>query len=545
MSSVKNWYLGVFGSLAAVTILVVLIISQDHPAVSQAQEPLISQDALLSAPVSFRSAEIQRFLEQQKSPLAGYREPVGDTSLPAADLVWFASQGENYGLNPKALLTTLYLEQDSLDWPQYGGLLAHLQEIGGQLAALEAEGTVQGNVPPGQAPTAQPKSLPAGSSAVYALERYYASGAKAANPQRATVQGWATAYQKLFGESAQAKAVEPPATTVPFLRLPFDQPAGNFYRIESFFDHEAPGYFQKGNIYRFDGKYLSNAQFKTCWDGLTCYAGHNGLDYAVPTGTPLYAAAAGKVILRYDYEGGLILDHGNGYRTVYWHMDRIIVNLNQQVADGQLLGWSDNRGQSTGPHLHFVLRLSALSRDVDPYGWWAPQKDPWPFTSRFMFRGGLLVDNRDAACQLFYFNYWTRDPRGYGGESWYSRSNVSYGISTNWGIWGTYIPRAGAYTVYAFWPKTPENTTSAGYQVWHAKGLSTITVSQRDDGDRWVLLGTFSFNQGQAAVILTDLTHDNPTRQRVYFDAIKWEPVDKIRYYFPQILANGGPIVQP
>ena len=91
--------------------------------------------------------------------------------------------------------------------------------------------------------------------------------------------------------------------------------------------------------------------------------------------------------------------------------------------------------------------------------------------------------------------------------------------------------------MYAYWPKSPENTTGATYQVWHAGGQSNITVSQRDDGSRWVLLGTFDFKQGQAAVILTDLTMDNPPKQRVYFDAIRWEPVEK-SYYLPGIIKN-------
>jgi len=537
MALLNNWNFRLFAPLGVLAVMAGLIVG-NNANLRPAQPKTVSQDVLLSAPLTFRSPEIQRFFEQKSSPLAAYTETVGGQDLSASDLFWIASQGENFGLSPRALLTTFYLDQGGLVWPHTGGLLDYLQAMAGKLAALEAEGSsLLVHDLPGQPPADRAKDLAETNTAQYALDHFYSAGAKSLSDGQGSVSAWVAAYQDLFAESASAKAVEPPPSTAPFLRLPFDQPKDSFVRVESFFDHYTPGNFTEPTIYRFDGKYLPSAQFKTCWGGMTCYSGHNGIDYPMPIGTPLVAAASGKVILRYDYEGGLIIDHGNGYRTVYWHMDKIIVNLNQAVNAGQQIGWSGNRGQSTGPHLHFVLRISALSRDIDPYGWWAVQKDPWPYPSNFMWRGDLTVDNRDGACQLFYGGYWTRDAAGYGGESWYTLSGRTFGASTNWGIWGTYIDRPGSYQVYAFWPKSPENTTGATYQVWHAGGPSNITVSQRDDGSRWVLLGTFDFKQGQAAVILTDLTKDNPPKQRVYFDAIRWEPVEK-SYYLPEIIRN-------
>ena len=534
MAFLKSWNFRLYAPVALLAVIAALIAG--HATFVHAQPKTATPQMLLDAPLTFSSDGIQAFLQGKNSPLAAYSEDVGDgTTLPAAQLFWIASQGENYGISPRAVLTTFYLEY-GLAWPQNGGLLAHLQAIAARLAGLEAEGSsrlVTGL--PGQPAAVEAKALPAETNtAQYALEQYYAPGAKTISGRDATPETWVQAYTDLFGADPSPKVVDPPPTARPFLRLPFNQPKDNFIRVESFFDHYTPGNFGEPTIYRLDGKFLPNGLFKTCWDGLTCYSGHNAIDYSMPTGTPLYAAAAGKVILRYDFEGGLILDHGNGYRTVYWHMDRILVNLSQVLGDGQLLGYSGNRGQSTGPHLHFGLRLSALSRDVDPYGWWAAQKDPWPYPSRFMFRGGLLVDDGSDASQLFYGQFWTRDPAGYNGQSWYTLSGTTFGSNTNWGIWGTSIPRAGDYRVYAFWPKTPQNTTSASYQVWHKGGSTTITLSQRDDGDRWVLLGTFPFDPGQAAVLLTDLTQDNPPKQRVYFDAVKWEPVVSLNF-FPDI----------
>ena len=155
-----------------------------------------------------------------------------------------------------------------------------------------------------------------------------------------------------------------------------------------------------------------------------------------------------------------------------------------------------------------------------------------------MWRGGLLADNRSAQMFLFYDQYWTRDDKGHGGEAWYTRTTNYTGSSTNWGLWGTTIPKGGQYTVSAYWPKGAENTTAAVYQVWHAGGMSLVTVNQRVDGDRFVPLGSFTFNEGPIAVVLTDLTPDAPKDQRIYFDALRWEPAQDNNIYLPNVQSD-------
>lgn len=90
--------------------------------------------------------------------------------------------------------------------------------------------------------------------------------------------------------------------------------------------------------------------------------GHNGVDYGMPVGSPLYAAAAGTVIIAKNsgYNGGygdyVVIQHSNGTQTVYGHMSNVTVSAGQTLVQGQLIGYSGNTGKSTGPHLHFEIR---------------------------------------------------------------------------------------------------------------------------------------------------------------------------------------------
>lgn len=511
----RNWWVRLFAALLVALLVMVFVIART-PRVAPAAP--VSDDALLTAEVDFGPDAIQRLLAARGSPLASYTETISEQTLTAAELFWAAAQHSDYGLSPKALITTLSLE-NGLNWTQPGGLYAHLKQM-----ALELSRDYQAGLEPDAAAAKGGPDLPRDTAATYALARYFLPSAKVSGQVRSSLQDWSAAYQKLFGsDPSREVAAKALATNIPFMRLPFDEPANDFYPVESFFDHATPGQVEEPNLLRFDGRYLPGAHYSGCWRAVTCYSGHNATDYTVPSGTPIYAVAAGVVVYRLDDEGGVIIDHGNGYRTLYWHLGKIIVKWNQPVKDGELIGTSDNRGVSTHPHLHFGLRLTALSKDVDPFGWWSARPDAWSAPSRFMWRGGLLADNRSAQMQLFYNQYWWRDPKGYKGESWYTQSTPNPNNSTNWAIWGATIPKAGRYTVSAYWPKNAEATTGAVYQVWHAGGMTPVKVNQRVDGDRFVPLGSFDFKEGPIVVILTDLTPDAPKDQRVYFDAIRWD----------------------
>jgi murein DD-endopeptidase MepM/ murein hydrolase activator NlpD len=91
---------------------------------------------------------------------------------------------------------------------------------------------------------------------------------------------------------------------------------------------------------------------------------HNGLDIAISAGTPIHAADAGKVIWSGWRTDGLgycvMIDHGNNLTTIYGHMIRQPpVYVGQWVARGQVIGNIGSTGRSTGPHVHFMVKVGS------------------------------------------------------------------------------------------------------------------------------------------------------------------------------------------
>lgn len=94
---------------------------------------------------------------------------------------------------------------------------------------------------------------------------------------------------------------------------------------------------------------------------------HNGLDIAVPDGTPVVAAGTGNVLDVGDYFFSgrtLILDHGRGFLTLYAHLSAIDANTGDRVPTGKRIAAVGATGRVTGPHLHFSVYLNAAA--VDP-----------------------------------------------------------------------------------------------------------------------------------------------------------------------------------
>jgi murein DD-endopeptidase MepM/ murein hydrolase activator NlpD len=94
---------------------------------------------------------------------------------------------------------------------------------------------------------------------------------------------------------------------------------------------------------------------------------HAGLDFRGPRGAPIKAAAKGVVSfagVKQGYGNCIEIDHGNGLMTRYAHMSRFHAKLGEAVAPGQLIGAIGNTGRSTGPHLHFEVRIN--NRPVNP-----------------------------------------------------------------------------------------------------------------------------------------------------------------------------------
>jgi murein DD-endopeptidase MepM/ murein hydrolase activator NlpD len=171
---------------------------------------------------------------------------------------------------------------------------------------------------------------------------------------------------------------------LPLFARPFD---GDF-DLSNWFDHNVPFEFVDNN------GVTINFAGETSPFGID---GHNGYDFRMSEGTPLRAVANGTVTfagtdtpfacpvlgnqmvaarvvtVRHSRPGGQTIDSG------YVHLSRVDVQVGQQVVAGQQIGLSGNTGCSTAPHLHFnTFRVNGgLRTRIDPFGWDAPQADPW------------------------------------------------------------------------------------------------------------------------------------------------------------------------
>ena len=97
---------------------------------------------------------------------------------------------------------------------------------------------------------------------------------------------------------------------------------------------------------------------------------HGGLDIGAPEGTPIHAPAAGRVVYagHLDIRGNFVaIDHGLGVLTCYFHQSQILVRVGQTVNTGDVIGLVGTTGLSTGPHLHWEVRVAGTP--VSPWQW--------------------------------------------------------------------------------------------------------------------------------------------------------------------------------
>lgn len=97
---------------------------------------------------------------------------------------------------------------------------------------------------------------------------------------------------------------------------------------------------------------------------------HQGIDLAAPTGTPIYATADG-LVSRAEWFGAygnfIAINHGAQLETRYGHLSRMAVSSGQRVRKGDLIGFVGSTGRSTGPHLHYEVRVAGLAVDPAPF----------------------------------------------------------------------------------------------------------------------------------------------------------------------------------
>jgi murein DD-endopeptidase MepM/ murein hydrolase activator NlpD len=99
---------------------------------------------------------------------------------------------------------------------------------------------------------------------------------------------------------------------------------------------------------------------------------HSGLDIGAAIGTPVHAPAPGIVVFAGrlpEYGMALILEHGNDTKSLYGHLSKLHVVLDQKVERGQLIASTGNTGRSSGPHLHYEIQVNGQPVDPHTYLW--------------------------------------------------------------------------------------------------------------------------------------------------------------------------------
>lgn len=126
-----------------------------------------------------------------------------------------------------------------------------------------------------------------------------------------------------------------------------------------------------------EGRISSAFGTRRSYNGGPVSSFHEGLDIANAVGTPVVAPARGRVVLAERNlvvrGGAVILDHGQGVHTGFWHMAEVLVQPGQLVEAGQIIGRIGAEGMVTGPHLHWDVRIGTVN--VDPLEWVARA---WP-----------------------------------------------------------------------------------------------------------------------------------------------------------------------
>jgi murein DD-endopeptidase MepM/ murein hydrolase activator NlpD len=184
----------------------------------------------------------------------------------------------------------------------------------------------------------------------------------------------------------------PPLYPVPLALTPFD----HFYFTSPYAVNEIS---QPVEDYRYGGSF---------YEGVV----HSGMDIKIPVGTPILAAGPGIVTWagyglfagRYDpddpYGKAVMIRHNFGYQgallyTVYAHLDQVFVDKDQQVAGGDLIGISGKTGVTSGPHLHFEVRLDESGKGFfstrNPELWLVPPQGWGVLAGKVMNTGGRKV----------------------------------------------------------------------------------------------------------------------------------------------------------
>ncbi len=516
-------------------------------------------DQRLTYEPDFYTPQVQGFLDTQPGTLKRLAFQVGDRQHTFAETL--VSQTSYYSVNPKVVLALLELQSSLLSTAgpsaeQVGWAMGYRGENGNRRGLSAQVRWAVRQIVYGK--RAYPNSIPltyADNSSVppppgMGMSEYVVAYvlAQTTTPDRlpSLLQRFQAVYTSLFGDPRPAPEGWP-APSAPFLAWPMQHAA----QVTSFFDHDAPFLTRdaSSSITTYWGRSETDIAF--------AYDGHDGWDYALAPPDMALAAADGQVIFAGNADDGcatraVILDHGNGYRTLYWHLASVDVETGQPITRGQTLGMIGASGCATGPHLHFGVQY--LGRNTDPYGWCGAEPDPWQqhpagTISNWLWSDrpspcmpppveAILVDT-DSPGFAKDGDGWQTVPVGYGGSALFVSSTRGAADSQPWelrplvrpavALWQPELPVAGRYRVLAYLPYALsglDDALSARYRIHYSGGEAEITVNLQERANDWIDLGTYQFAPGdKPSVALSSMAETD--QRSIWVDAVLWLPADQ------------------
>lgn len=525
------------------------------PAAPAEAPAAILDDRRLNYEPGFYAQAIQAFLDTQPGPLKSMAFRVGDRTHSFAESL--AGQAAYYSVNPKVILALIELRSglvsdpdptaDQLGWAVgYQGESGNRRGVQAQVRWAVKQILYARRDYPARAPLvyADDSELPPPDDmtlAEYALARVLAP---TVSPGQVLplLERFTETYARLF-DDPRTPPVDWPPPAAPFLVRPTE----TVVPVTSFFDHGGPFLTRNAAVG------VTTYWGRTETDMAFAYNGHDGWDYAAAPPDRAIAAAAGEVVFAGNADDGcntraVVIDHGNGYRTLYWHLYSVDVEIGQRVAAAERIGMIGNTGCSSGPHLHFGVQY--LGRNTDPYGWCGPGDDPWRAHPAGAVSGWLWADRPspcgppppgaalvDTGSPGFVSDGagWEPVPSGYGGEALFIPSVPGADSRGAWelrpltppavAVWRPALPAAGRYRVLAYIPYALsglEDPRHLRYHVRHSGGDSEVEVNVQLWANDWADLGVYDFAPGEAAVVLSNAAEGR--RLTVWADAVVWLP---------------------
>ena len=321
-----------------------------------------------------------------------------------------------------------------------------------------------------------------------------------------------------------------------------EKPFAGVYNINSFFDHLFPIY--KSEVEKCKKRDLNNvcveyhdnkrdyfvnflgdkkvgSNLSSCVLGISCYSGHNGVDYqmvqeelispydgivdeiseCISENIPCKANLLGNAVyLKHDVNDDDIFD----YMSSFLHLNEISVEEGDVIKAGDIIGVSGNSGTSSGgAHLHFDVSIinEIGNKRVDPFGWWGDETDPWEeingTKSHYLWKSSDVVDDLDNGFQHFNNSKYpwiehiipennTTD-KAYNNRAIYTHALMNTGDNfikwDNWGFWGAEFEegKAGKYKVQVYVPKIEIKKENGDVEKNSARVMYKIFYSDEND----------------------------------------------------------------